>query len=224
MTPPARRCGTRCVAAADAALTSCGTAPETAAAGVLLRHAVRLSALAGAFDEAYAGLEQFPFKFSQAAYGDTLTALGKYLAGQGMVEEGRRYRDRLLTRRLLRVPTRGQHRSLPRRSLRTRNVVRRGSRALVAVAVASFAQDRNPAHQFPAARDLRAMSQDEKTFSEPERALLSRAAWTRLYARGRNPEKTFTDELYALNPEIKADRRQDYAATIPMPSPIGSVC
>src|SRR4029078_4225569 len=37
-----------------------------------------------------------------------------------------------------------------------------------------------------------------------ERALLVRTAWTRLFARGRAPDKSLTDELYALNPEVKA--------------------
>ena len=31
-----------------------------------------------------------------------------------------------------------------------------------------------------------------------------RTAWTRLYARGGAPEKSFTEELYALNPQVKA--------------------
>ena len=48
------------------------------------------------------------------------------------------------------------------------------------------------------------MSQDEQTFSAAERALLSRAAWTRVYARGGLPEAKFTEELFALNPEMKA--------------------
>ena len=48
------------------------------------------------------------------------------------------------------------------------------------------------------------MAKNESLFSTDERALLIRTAWTRLYARGRVPEKSFTDELYALNPDVKA--------------------
>ena len=84
-------------AAAKAANDSCGTAPETAAAGTLLTHAMRLSALAGKFDEAYDGLAAYPLKNSVAYSQNALLPLGQYLLGEGMVEEARRFRDRLLT-------------------------------------------------------------------------------------------------------------------------------
>ena len=84
-------------AAAKAANDSCGTAPETAAAGTLLTHATRLSALAGKFDEAYDGLAAYPLKNSVAYSQNALLPLGQYLLGEGMVEEARRFRDRLLT-------------------------------------------------------------------------------------------------------------------------------
>ncbi|CAN5158640.1 hypothetical protein BH10PSE7_BH10PSE7_09610 [soil metagenome] len=189
--------------ASEAVQTSCGVAPETAAAGILLRHAVRISALAGAFDEAYGGLEQFPFKASQASYGGTLAELGKYLMGQGMVEEGRRYRDRLLTEAFFAA--------LPAENTEV-------FRDELSELGMWFAEDREhwtqslsrhsrrselPIVNFLPAKDLRAMSQDAKTFSEAERALFSRAAWTRVYAQGRNPDEAFTQELYTLNPVIK---------------------
>ena len=83
-------------AAVAAAEASCGNAAETAAAGVLLLNAVRVSALGQDFAEAYAGLETFPAKSSKA-YANAVIALGKYLVGEGLLEEGRSYRDRLLT-------------------------------------------------------------------------------------------------------------------------------
>ena len=49
------------------------------------------------------GLEAFPAKSSKA-YAKAVIALGKYLVGQGMLEEGRRYRDRLLTHDFLAEP------------------------------------------------------------------------------------------------------------------------
>jgi hypothetical protein len=48
------------------------------------------------------------------------------------------------------------------------------------------------------------MARNETLFSPEERALFVRAAWTRSYARGAVPEKSFTEELYALNPQVKA--------------------
>ena len=48
------------------------------------------------------------------------------------------------------------------------------------------------------------MAKNETLFNRDERALLVRTAWTRLFARGRAPDKSMTDELYALNPEVKA--------------------
>jgi hypothetical protein len=53
-------------------------------------------------------------------------------------------------------------------------------------------------------KDLRAMAENQVLFSPQERALFIRAAWTRTFARGAAPETSFTEELYALNPELKA--------------------
>lgn len=189
--------------AAAAAEASCGTSPETAAAGILLKHAVRVSALAGAFEEAYGGLERFPFKASQAAFGDTITELGEYLVGQGMLEEGRRYRDRLLTDSYFAsLPAENTESFRDRlaeigmwlaedREHWVRSLARNSRKSEIALL------------NFLPAADLRAMSQDKTTFTEAERALFSRAAWTRVYARGGTPEASLTEELYALNPGLK---------------------
>ena len=189
-------------AAAKSANDSCGSAAETAAAGMLLTHAVRLSALAGKFDEAYAQLEAYPFKGSYAYTQSTLLPLGQYLLGQGMVDEARHYRDRLLTDDLW-------------ASLKDDD----GTRNMLAEISLWAAEDRAQwdkalAHHslktglsvlnFLPAKDMRAMAKDETLFTPEERALFVRTAWTRLYARGRAPDKSFTDELYALNPQVKA--------------------
>lgn len=186
-------------AAVAAAESSCGTAPETAAAGTLLYNAVRVSALAQNFDEAYAGLEAFPAKKSKA-YARAVIALGKYLVGLGMLEEGRRYRDRLLTPEFV-------------SSLETADKDVAGQLALWlakddaewlgALQTQSRKTDLAVMNFLPA-KQLRAMSQDAQTFTEAERALLSRAGWSRVYARGGLPETKFTEELFALNPEMKA--------------------
>ncbi len=61
-----------------------------------------------------------------------------------------------------------------------------------------------PILNFLPAKDLRAMAKNEALFTPEERALLVRTAWTRVFAQGRVPEKSFTEELHALNPEVKA--------------------
>jgi hypothetical protein len=185
-------------AAAAAAEASCGNAAETAAAAVLLLNAVRVSALGQDFAEAYAGLEAFPAKTSKA-YANAVVALGKYLVGEGLLEEGRRYRDRLLTSEFL-------------TSLDTADKDTTGqlmmwlaeddSHWASALATQSRKTDLAVMNFLPA-KQLRALSQDEQTFSAAERALLSRAAWTRVYARGGLPDAKFTEELFALNPELK---------------------
>lgn len=193
----------KALAAAKAANDSCGTAPETAAAGTLLTHAVRLSALAGKFDEIYPQLEAYPLKTSYAYVQNTLMPLGQYLLGEGNVKEARTFRDRLLTDQFWNGLSKDDQWN--------------GS-ALAEIAMWA-AEDRAQwekaaAHDankigaailnFLPAKDLRTMAKNETLFDRDQRALLIRTAWTRLYARGRAPEKSFTEEFYALNPEVKA--------------------
>jgi hypothetical protein len=189
-------------AAAKAANDSCGSAPETAAAGTFLAHATRLSALAGKFDEAYDGLEAYPFKTSAAFSRGALLPIGQYLLGQGMVVEARRFRDRLLTDDLW-------------AALKDDDGTRDALAQLAMWAAEDRAQwDKALAHHtqktalpilnFLPAKDLRAMAKNEALFTPEERALFVRTAWTRTYARGAVPEKSFTEELYALNPQVKA--------------------
>ncbi|MBL8906651.1 MAG: hypothetical protein JNM20_08245, partial [Rhizobiales bacterium] len=186
-------------AAAAAAEASCGTAPETAAAGIMLYNAVRVSALGQNFEEAYAGLEAFPAKTSKA-YARAVIALGKYLVGLGMLEEGRRYRDRLLTPDFI-AGLETSDRDVAGQLAMW--LAKDDTEWLAALRTQSRKTDLAVMNFLPARR-MRAMSQDAETFSDAERALLSRAAWTRVYARGGLPEKSFTEELFALNPEMKA--------------------
>ena len=189
-------------AAAKAANDSCGTAPETAAAGTLLTHAVRLSALAGKFDEIYSGLEAYPFKTSAAYVQNALVPLGQYLLGQGMVEEARTFRDHLLTDDLWMSlgGDQGSGNELAEIAMWAAEDRGQWEKALAHDTLKTGGALLN----FLPAKDLRAMAKNETLFNRDERALLVRTAWTRLFARGRAPDKSLTDELYALNPEVKA--------------------
>jgi hypothetical protein len=190
-------------AAAKAANDSCGTAPETAAAGTLLTHAVRLSALAGKFDEAYAQLEAYPVQNSVAYVQNSLLPLGQYLLGQGMVEEARKFRDRLLTDDLwasLAQDPGGGANNLAQIAMWSAEDRAQWDKALKHYSLKTGL----PILNFLPAKDLRAMAKNESLFTPEERALFVRTAWTRVFARGGVPEKSFTEELHALNPQVKA--------------------
>src|SRR5205823_9377259 len=188
----------------DAAERTCATSPATAAAAMFLSHAVRLSALAGKFDEAYAALETLPIKNSQAYFEYAVLPLGQYLLGQGMVEEGRRYRDRLLTPDFLaNLPESTEENIRDKYAELLMWLAEDEEHWLTALGLHSRKTDMSLLNFLPA-KELRALDKNDRVFSAGERALLARVAWTRNYARGRIPDKSFTAEMLALNPQFKA--------------------
>jgi len=200
-----------------AAESSCGTDSQTAAAGFLLAQAVRLSALAGRFDEAYAGLAAAPFKPARSYYELTLLKLAQYLVGQGNLAEARKLRDRLVTPELLA--------SIPAAERTSTADAFAEFLALIAEDQAHFA-DALHRHSDPGsntllnllpAKALWALASDTG-FGNADRALFARAAWTRDYAMGRKPTKAQTDALQDLNPAIK-DASAKAAADYPKAGP-----
>jgi hypothetical protein len=194
---------TKARAAMEAAEKSCGEAPETAAAGFLLSHAVRLSAQAGKFDEALAGLQAVPFKSARSYSMGALFSLAQYLAAQGNVEEARKLRDQLITPEML-------------KGLSTDEVSidRNRFAALLALIAEDEARWKeavlmgsDPASDvmfnFLPAKTLWALSGDQ-AFSAADRALFARAAWTREYGLVRRVDGDKLAALHELNPEIKA--------------------
>lgn len=188
--------------AADAAVASCGAAPETAAAGLLLNHAVRLSALAGKYDEAEQGLAGSPLKDSKA-YAEALYRFAQYLAAQGDTAAARTLRGSLLTPEVLSSMS-GDDRAEDRNRFST----------LLAYVAEDDAQWRDAVlrNNDPAAdivvnflptKSLWALAED-RSFSDRDRALFARAAWTRDYGLKRKVDGEHLDTLHALNPEIKA--------------------
>lgn len=189
--------------AIDAAEKSCGAAPETAAAGFLLNQAVRLSALAGKYDEAVAGLEAVPFKSAQAYTMGALFSLAQFQATKGDVAAARQLRDRLITPDLLN--------GLPGND---ESIDRNRYSAVLALIAEDDAKWKEAVlrHDDPASditfnllpvTSLWALSADE-SFSPAQRALFARAAWTRDYGLVRRVDGGKLDSLHALNPEIKA--------------------
>lgn len=188
---------------ADAAAKSCGTAPETAAAGFLLGQATRLSAMAGKYGEAYEALAAVPFKTAAAYYDGALLHMGQYLAGEGNAQEARTLRDRLITPDVLAAIDPEQH-STERASF--------GSfLGLIAEDEAKWKDSlrlgadptSNMLFNLLPTTTLWALTSDQ-SFAEADRALFARAAWTRDYALRRKVVDEYEDKLWSLNPEMKA--------------------
>src|SRR5262249_6359992 len=147
------------------------------------------------------GLAAYPFKTSAAYTQKALLPLGQYLVGQGMVEEARRFRDRLLTDDLWSAI---KDDNATRDALAQLAMWVAEDRSHWDQALAHHTQKTGlPILNFLAAKDLRDLAKNETLFAPEERALFVRTAWTRTYARGAMPEKSLTDELYTLNPDVK---------------------
>jgi hypothetical protein len=188
---------------AAAADRSCGLAPDTAATGFLLRQAVRASARAGKFDEAYAGLEAFPFKASNAYVERAILELGRYLLGEGLTAEGRAFRDRLLENGY--VKGAGEfNRANYSDGYAQLLMWLAEDREHWNEAVSKFSAKADlTLFNFLSIKQLRDAAKDAARYSANERALFARAAWTRTYALGRVPDAALTKELMESNPGLK---------------------
>ena len=188
--------------AMDAAANSCGAAPETAAAGFLLNHAVRLSALAAKFDEAEQGLATVPFKDARAYSGTALYNLAQYLVSQGNTTELRKLRDGLITPELQSSMS-GDDRSLDRNKFSSLLAFAAEDEAHWKDAVLKNSDPGSDiTFNFLPTRALWALANDQ-SFTPRDRALFARAAWTRDYGLVRKVDGEHLDTLHALNPEIK---------------------
>jgi hypothetical protein len=188
-------------AALDAAQKSCGEALETAALGTYLTQAVRVSAATGHFDEIYIELGKMPLKASSYYYG-VVQKLGEFILGQGRAEEGRRMRDKLLTPEFMAaIPANMKPGVIDRLAEFLGWVAEDEIHWKAALAVHSQ-KTANPILNFLSAQALWALA-DDPMFSSDQKALLTRAAWTRGYARSGAQTANDTDKLYATNPKLK---------------------
>jgi hypothetical protein len=189
--------------AGQKALSSCGEAPETAATAMLTHHAVRVAAMSGSFDEAYALIEAYPFKNSLDFKSRTVLPLGRYLLGQGALAEARRFRDRILAADFFKQIEDSD--SAPVRDSFSRLlmwIAEDRAHWDAALALNSRKSELSILNFLPV-KQLIALSRDHSTFTDAERALFIRAAWTRVYAIGKKPDSELTKELFALNPELR---------------------
>ncbi|HUQ34824.1 MAG TPA: hypothetical protein VM144_00445 [Aestuariivirga sp.] len=186
--------------ALEAARKSCGEAPEAAALGTYLAQAVRVSAATGHFDQAYDELGKLPLKDSPFYLRNVVQKLAHYLVGEGMAAEGRKMRDKLLTPAYIStIPASMNPGSMISNFM---GWVAEDEAQWKAALALGDQKTTHPILNFLPAKTLWALS-DDPMFSAEQKALLTRVAWTRGFARGGAPNASDTDKLYAANPKIK---------------------
>ena len=200
-----------------AAQTSCGTDAATASAGLLLEQAVRLSAMAGKYEEAYAGLDAVPFKTASSFYNGAVYHLAQYLVGEGNVKEARTLRDRFISPELLAA--------IPENMRDQDGNAFADLLAFIAENDTAWKQalqrKSDPASHMlfnlMPTKILWAYATDAN-FTEADRALFARAAWTRDYALDRKLTAEQANLMTALNPQMAAIAAKvdtDYASASP---------
>ena len=200
-----------------AAQKSCGEAPETAALGTYITHAVRLSAQTGKFDQAYNELSKLPFKSAGFYLNGVLSDLMQYELGQGMAEEGRRLRDKLLTPDVIAGIPEDLKSGVTNNMSQFMGWVAEDETHWTQALSMHTEKVSNTLLNFLPTKKLWQFA-DDPMFSTPQKALLARVAWTREYALGGTPSADETIKLYAANPKIKetADKvAKDYPAASP---------
>lgn len=190
----------------DKAQSTCGEAPDTAAVMGLAMQATRLSAMAGKYDEIYANLKALPLSASQSYVDVLLPKLMQHVLATGNAEEGRRLRDALITPELFAA--------ISKRQDYERGPINDGlsdfmfwvaedeAKALEALKHSTQALS-NPLLNLLPVKTLRRFAEND-AFNAEQKALLSRAAWTREFARGRTNKTAETEKMLAFNPEVKS--------------------
>jgi hypothetical protein len=196
------------------AVKSCGEAAETAAAGQLLLHAVRLSALAGKYDEAYQGLLASPIKSTKAYTERVVNKLAVYVLATGNAKEGRRLRDALLTPAFYAAVSEDQRQSLKAQYSNFLSWIAEDEAHWLDAVATSNVKLESPLFNLLPIKSLRAMAANQ-TFTSDQKALLLRAAWTREYAQGKEPNSALTAEMVKANPKLK-DSYDAVAKEFPM--------
>ena len=188
-------------AALAAAQKSCGEASETAALGTYLAQAIRVSAAMGHFDEIYTELGKINFKTSPFYYG-VVQKLAGYILGQGQADEGRKMRDKLLTPEFLAAIPASMKPGVTDWLAEFMGWVAEDETHWKAALALHSQKTANPILNFLPAKALWALA-DDPMFSSDQKALLTRAAWTRGYALGWTSNVNDTDKLYAANPKLR---------------------
>ncbi len=204
-------------ASLTAAQKSCGEAPETAALGTYITHAVRLSAQTGKFDQAYDELSKLPFKSAGFYLNGVMSDLMQFELGQGMADEGRRLRDKLLTPDIIAGIPEDLKSGVTNNMSQFMGWVAEDETHWMQALSMHTEKVNNTLLNFLPTKKLWQYA-DDPMFSPAQKALLARVAWTREYALGGTPNVDKTTKLYAANPKIKetADKvAKDYPGASP---------
>jgi hypothetical protein len=196
---------------------SCGDAPEAGAVALLALQAVRVSAMANRFDEVYSRLPGLKLEGTQALRQTILPAVMQHVLASGNVEEGRRLRAALLTDEFLAsIPAKDEAWRLDQYGDFLAWIAEDEVRWIQGVGFTQQPLSSSLFNLLPSAK-LRALSEDS-IFSNEQKALLKRAAWTRNYARNIGAKAETTDKMLAANPALGAELakvKQDYPGLSP---------
>ena len=193
---------TKVHAAVAAAQASCGEAPETAALGTYLAQAVRVSAATGHFDQAYDELAKAPFKTSSFYQNGVVQKLGEYILGQGQAGEGRQMRDELLTPEFIAALPADLKPAVTDKLADFMGWVAEDEAHWKAALALHSETTNNPILNFLSVKSIWVYA-DDPMFSGDQKALLTRVAWTRKFARGGIPDAAETAKLNAANAKLK---------------------
>jgi hypothetical protein len=189
-------------AAAAAARSSCGNAKETGALAALASNAVRVSAQAGQYDEALAGIKALGISNTKLYRDAIVSRLAEHVLASGKAEEGRKMRTALDLETFAKSLS-SSDASVAKEELASflEWIAEDKEHWLTAVGLMSSKLSSPTLNLLPA-KMLRELSVSD-AFTAQQKALLSRAAWTRDYVRAGLPAKSTTDAMLALNPQVQ---------------------
>jgi hypothetical protein len=199
--------------AAAKAKSTCGEAPETAAVGEYAMQAARLSAEAGRFDEIYTGLAALDIDNSETLKRLIIPKLMQHLLATGNVEEGRRLRDTFLPA-ITPASAAQDYAGLADGFIQW--VAEDKAHWLTATTLNSNKLNAT-LYNFLPSSELKSLAGDGR-FDAKQKALLTRVAWTRDYARTGKTNEQSLAEMLASNPELaathdKVKKEYPYCAT-----------
>lgn len=191
----------RASSAATKAKESCGAAPETAALPVYMEQALRASAVTGDFATAYSALQQSAFRGSDFISVQMPRRIMAYLLASGGIEEGRRFREALLSDPMLASLPESSRVNFVDEAARFKAWVAEDEPAWRNAVLASTVSTSSPLLNLLTGTDLWSLSEDGR-FSTAERALFARVAWTRAYARSRSTKPETLKRLLAADARL----------------------
>ena len=188
-------------AAGDKTSASCGEAAETAALVTYVREASRLSFAAGKFEEIYANIKALPLQNSSILHDVILPDLMHGFLVTGNVEEGRRFRDAVLSDSFL-ASFKSPDQDYVRYSFAPflAFVAEDEAEWIKSLSISIAKLDASVLNLLPA-KKLRELS-SQSIFNTDQQALLARAAWTRNYARGIANSEATTKDMLSRNPAL----------------------